>query len=324
MRNILISCVNYRRVQDTIACLDSLSSLELANFSVDIVLCDNSPQDTRGMIDSNLSNSFFCEGGGEGAARLYKKNNANLTLTIFDSWVNGGFASGCNLCLQAAPHEIDHYDYIWFLNNDTMVPSNCLTEMVNKFARSECKVGICGSTMVYFHDKKTVQALGGSVYKPLTGTMYEIGNGTQWPHPVDESAIEATMSYVCGASMLVSVQLIKDVGLMQEDYFLFYEEIDWCTRARKAGYQLAYASQAVVYHKEGAAIGTGMGAKRSLLAEYYGMRNKLMVTRRFFPWALPSVWLVGWAQVLRRALQGRLDNAKIMAQVLCGLGRAPR
>lgn len=301
----LIVIVNFKRVEDTIACLKSLSRLDGENFTVALV--DNSPQSTGGVFRDCVASGSL-----------------SLRLILVDCPGNPGFAGGNNAGVSAAVSANVGFDYVWFLNNDTEVAPNCLTEMRSKFKPGAGKIGICGSTMVYFHDKKTVQALGGSVYKPLTGTMYEIGNGTQWPHPVDEAAIEATMSYVCGASMLVSAQLIKDVGLMQEDYFLFYEEIDWCTRAKKAGYQLAYASQAVVYHKEGAAIGTGVGAKRSLLAEYYGMRNKLMVTRRFFPWALPSVWLVGWAQVLRRTMQGRLDNAKIMAQVLCGLGRAPR
>lgn len=123
--------------------------------------------------------------------------------------------------------------------------------------------------------------------------------------------------------MLVSAAFLRDVGPMNEDYFLFFEEIDWCERGRRKGYKYAYASEAIVYHKEGAAIGTGTGARRSLLAEYYGMRNRLLVTWRFFPWAFPTVWLIGWLQVARRALQRRPANAWLMAKVLCGLGKRP-
>jgi GT2 family glycosyltransferase len=248
----------------------------------------------------------------------------NLTkITVTKAPTNLGFAGGNNHAYAVGAHSHSEYSHFWFLNNDTEVPPDCLSEMLKKFDQPGRKVGMVGSTMVYFHDKKTVQALGGSVYKPWTGTMREIGNGLQWPCPVDEAAVEAQMSYVCGASMLVSAELIRDVGLMQEDYFLFFEEIDWCERARKAGYELAYASQAVVFHKEGAAIGTGTGARRSLLAEYYGMRNKLKVTWRFFPWAMPTVWLISWLQVLRRLMQGRPANAWLMARVLLGLGQRP-
>ena len=177
--------------------------------------------------------------------------------------------------------------------------------------------------MIYDFDRKTVQALGGSVYHPLTGLMQEIGNRQTWPCPVDERKIESSMSYVCGASMLVSAEFIRDVGLMAEDYFIFFEEIDWAERGRKFGYELGYASQAVVYHKEGAAIGTGKGTTRSLLAEYYGLRNKLLITWRFFPWAMPSVWLISWLQTLRRLVSGRRSNALLMARTLVGLGKRP-
>jgi GT2 family glycosyltransferase len=293
--------VNYKRALDTIACAQSVNSTADPFSVVDICIQDNSPKDTNSQFNALLS----------------KYRNVK----VFNSKENLGFAAGNNSGFKNCTDQ--EYSFVWFLNNDTEVPPDCLSEMLKKFDQPGRKVGMVGSTMVYFHDKKTVQALGGSVYKPWTGTMREIGNGLQWPCPVDEAAVEAQMSYVCGASMLVSAELIRDVGLMQEDYFLFFEEIDWCERARKAGYELAYASQAVVFHKEGAAIGTGTGARRSLLAEYYGMRNKLKVTWRFFPWAMPTVWLISWLQVLRRLMQGRPANAWLMARVLLGLGQRP-
>lgn len=302
--HVLVVLVNYKRPCDTIACLSSVS--QSTGVRLTVAVADNSPEHSGAKI--------------EDAGRSIFGGNFHI-LKIFN---NIGFAGGNNACIKLARDLRLDVDFFWILNNDTTVLSNCLEEMLKKFSRLDGKIGICGSTLVYHHNQKTVQAYGGSIYRPLTGTMQEVGNGNTWPAHVDEAEIESKLSYICGASMLVSAQFMKDVGLMEEDYFLFYEEIDWCTRAKKLGYKLGYASKAVVYHKEGASIGTGVGAKRSLLAEYYGMRNKLKVTRRFFPWALPTVWLIGWAQVARRAMQGRLDNAKIMAQVLCGLGRAPR
>ena len=185
------------------------------------------------------------------------------------------------------------------------------------------KIGICGSTLVYAHDRKTVQALGGAEYKTWTGGVREIGNGLTWPCTVDQSAVEAQMSYVSGASMLVSAAFLEKVGLMSEDYFLYYEEIDWATRARRAGFKLGYASDSVVFHKEGAALGSGKSQQRSALAEYYGVRNRIVFTRKFFPWALPSAYLFSWMQVGKRLLQGHGKRARMMAAVLLGLRRTP-
>lgn len=131
------------------------------------------------------------------------------------------------------------------------------------------------------------------------------------------------MSYVSGASMLVSREFINRVGLMCDDYFLYYEEIDLAERARKAGFRLGYAPQAVVFHKEGAALGSGKSAHRSMLAEYYGFLGKFAITRRFFPWALPTVYLYSLLQILRRYTQGYWARANMMVKVLLGLQRTP-
>jgi len=329
--NIAVILVNWRRAEDTIACIKSLicCARNTKNSIVDIAVVDNcSPDKSFALLKAFLDSEFSRRDSTlDDSTYLHTKSdeNSECYISLFLSPSNTGFAGGNNYGIKQLKNATRReYNYFWLLNNDTEVIENCLQEMIDKFQGSTQKMGVCGSTMIYFHDKKTIQALGGACYSPLTGSVNEIGNGQHWPLQVEEAAVERVMSYVCGASMLASAQFISDAGLMQEDYFLFYEEIDWCTRAKKLGYTLGYASKAVVYHKEGASIGTGVGAKRSLLAEYYGMRNKLKVTRRFFPWALPTVWLIGWAQVARRAMQGRIDNAKIMAQVLCGLGRAPR
>lgn len=322
MPRIAVILVNWRRPSDTLKCIENLAKIN-SNVPLDLFVCDNhSPDDSHHQIVNTLGTLFRTLTSAAPPWISFKTANNDVGVHVLQSPSNLGFAGGNNFAYNSRPKDIE-YTHYWFLNNDTEVDPSCLDEMLRKFNHPTNKIGIVGSTMVYFHDKKTVQALGGSVYKPWSGTMREIGNGLTWPCEVDEAEIESKMSYVCGASMLVSAELIRDVGLMRDDYFLFFEEIDWCERARKAGYSLAYASKAIVYHKEGAAIGTGTGATRSLLAEYYGMRNKLLVTWRFFPWAFPSVWLISWLQVLRRLLQKRPANAWLMTKTLWGLGKKP-
>lgn len=322
----LVILVNWRRPADTIACMRRLADLA-GNFSV--CVCENSsPDDSFPVIHQGIA-SLGCSVVQESYAETRFQSGITDSQVGFKEVLltrapsNLGFAGGNNYAFERWVEVFGmDFEYVWFLNNDTEPDQNCLSFMLEKFDDSS-KVGIVGSTLVYYFDKKTVQALGGSVYKAGIGLMHEIGNGVQWPSKVDEFSVTRQLSYVCGASMLVSRQFIEDVGLMQDDYFLFFEEIDWSMRARVAGYSLAYASQAVVYHKEGASIGSGVGAKRSLLAEYYGMRNKLLITWRFFPWAIPSVWLISWLQVARRLAQQRPRHAWLMARVLLGIGKSP-
>lgn len=313
----LIILVNWRRPEDTIECLKSLDALTHESF--DVALCDNSPWDQSGRILDFLKTDaevVSAEKQEKGECIFIQRYGRSYF--VFNSGGNIGFAGGNNAAYNAAIGHGKKWDYFWFLNNDTEVEPDCLHHLVVKI-KSNPRIGICGATLIYGGARGLVQALGGSSYNPWLGLMHEIGNKTAWPQPVSESEIERGLSYVAGASMLVSSELIDCVGLMCEDYFLYFEEIDWAVRAKQHDFLLAYASKAIVYHKEGVAIGTGKGASRSQLAEYYGLRNKLIITGKFFPWAFLPVWLISWLQVFRRISYGRFANARLMAKLLIGL-----
>ena len=117
------------------------------------------------------------------------------------------------------------------------------------------------------------------------------------------------MDYAVGASMLVTREFLSTVGLMSEEYFLYYEELDWALRA-KHGFVIGYARESLVYHKAGASIGSSnTTSRRSLMSDYYLMRNRLVITRKFFPQYLLSVRLFMLVEVLIRVLNGNLKQA---------------
>lgn len=324
----LVILVNWRRAEDTISCLESLDFHQQVGDLV-VAVCENGSVDgsdslLRGYLKSHgVESSLRCDERDTTAFAYGDGDEMSPSYFLVLSETNRGFSGGNNLAYRvASAHR--RFDYVWFLNNDTEVEPDTLSLMLARM-RQDARIGICGSTLVYAHDRKTVQALGGAVYWPWTGLVSELGQGGPWPQPVNQAAVEARMSYVSGASMLTSAVFLERVGLMSEDYFLYYEEIDWAVRARRAGFRLGYASDAVVYHKEGAALGSGKSSQRSALAEYYGMRNKLVITRKFFPWALPTVLAASWLQVVKRLIQGQWLRARLMAAVLLGLQRsAPR
>jgi hypothetical protein len=113
---------------------------------------------------------------------------------------------------------------------------------------------------------------------------------------------------------------------MEESYFLYFEELDWAMRA-KGKFSLGYAPDSVIYHKEGATIGSNHDRKgRSLLSDQYASRNRVLFTRRFMPWALPTVLMSACLAVAERFCTGDAERAKSMLSgIFSGLaGHIPR
>lgn len=136
-----------------------------------------------------------------------------------------------------------------------------------------------------------------------------IGQFTSARHIPDPSQVEEKMKYVVGASMLVSKEFLETVGVMEESYFLFFEEIDWATRAQERNFTLAYSPASVVYHKEGASIGSSHSAKtQSALSEFYATRNRIAYTKRHHRYALITACMAVIASAGHRILYGRRDN----------------
>jgi GT2 family glycosyltransferase len=155
--------------------------------------------------------------------------------------------------------------------------------------RERPDAGICGSTLLYYDDPSKVQACGGSVYNRWIARAGNIGSLLDASHLPGTEEIERKMAYVVGASMLVRQSFLTQVGLMDEQYFLTFEEIDWVTSA-KGQFQLAYSPRSIVYHKEGSSTGSHrLRSRRSPLIEFYIIRNRVLFTRRHHPLALLSV-----------------------------------
>ncbi len=229
-------------------------------------------------------------------------------LTLIRSGRNLGFAGGCNLGVRAAGPA--NFDYFWFLNADTVVDRAALTELLARAAR-DAATGIVGSTLIFYDRPEVVQALGGAQLDPADGSSRHIGYLTAADRaPEDGALVEREMAYVVGASMLVSAEFIRRVGPMQEDYFLYYEEIDWAMRGR-GEFTLGYAPRSRVYHKSGAnsskviPLGT---------ARYY-YRNRLRFVRRFLPERLGAAKRSLFVEMLRHLARGRWGLARVVGSV---------
>lgn len=179
---------------------------------------------------------------------------------------NLGFAGGNNLGLQTATGE-----YILFINNDTEVEKGFLEPLV-ACMQGHPEVGMASPKIKFFTNPLMIQYAGGDNINPYTGRGKFIGYGN--PDNDSFTTVKQTQ-LIHGAAMLVSRKLIKEIGSMDDIFFLYYEELDWCERAKRAGYQLYYVGTSVIYHKESTSVG-----KESPLKIYYQTRNRLLFTRR--------------------------------------------
>ena len=311
---VYIILVNWNGWQDTVECLESLLLLKFNDFR--IVICDNassneSLQQIRGWADrKNIRYVEYLRAEAEAVGPLA----TDQVLTIIRNGENLGFAGGNNVGLRYALERGD-VDYCWLLNNDTVVEPEALSHMVDRMCQRP-DIGICGSTIRWYHDRKRIQALGGGHYCRWIGLPWHYGRFTKWGRKINHARAEVWMNYVEGASMLVSRQFLHEVGLLSEDYFLYFEEADWAIRA-EGRFKLAYAPDSIVYHKVGASIGTSSNpAKMSFTSDYFNIRNRLLFTRRFYPKALPMVWLVIAVALLVRLCLGKWDRAAMIFSLL--------
>ncbi len=319
--------LNWNGSADTLACLASCRSIR--DVPVQFIVCDNAsrPDDLASLRSglqglADLAGLRFVEFDGVQAGDGSRMAAPAGTLALVHTGANLGFAGGVNVGLSLALQQPD-VQHAWILNNDCVVAPDALGRMLARMA-PDPQVGICGSTLVEFHDRRRIQAFGGARYRRWTARSEAIGAFSEVAQvptgPAAVQAVEAELAYVNGASMLVSRRFIEQVGLMDERYFLYSEEHDWAHRGRQAGFRLAWAPGAVVHHKHGATIGT-QASGGSALSLFYLFRNKALFTERHHPACLPTALIALTWQALKFALKGQPD--KCLA-ALRGLAAWPR
>jgi len=265
-KNTYISLLNHNGSNDTCDCILSLQKMTATDFK--IIVVDNSSDikqfDTICEFVKNQQISFVSFFQNE------DKEINNEQIILIKAKENKGFAHGNNIALQFGLKQNDAA-YFWILNNDTTVDPEALNEL--KSYHNQHAKTILGSKLLYFYNNETIQAVGGS----FNQTFYiseHVGEGK------NKNVLKKdlpSIDYPHGASMFVSRLFVEEIGLLNEDFFLYYEELDWVYRAKSKGYKPDWCEKSIVYHKEGATIGSSYKKKKSIFSE-----TQLFISRKKF------------------------------------------
>ena len=236
-------------------------------------------------------------------------------LCLIEAKVNGGFAAGVNLGLAhlTTQPELDRF---WVLNPDSVAAPGSAVAFASCPAPAQ-GFAFMGGRVLYLEDPNIIQIDGGTIDR-RTGVTGNIG--LYAPHISTPPPNLNQMDFITGASMVVSRRFYEMAGPMPEDYFLYYEEVDWALRRQNL--PLIYCPGAVVYHRAGTAIGSPtLGRPASPFSLYFKHRARIRFVRRYFPASLPMAYAYSVAKAAQLWLKGyRREAATLLG---ASFGRPP-
>lgn len=241
---VSIVTVNFKENEVTADFLTSICETNSA-IRLEVILVDNG---------STTNNEVFFR-------------NIYPELVYIQSEKNLGFAGGNNLGIQRASGK-----YILLLNNDTEITPECISSLVVEM-ENNFEIGLISPLILYHEDKRLIQYAGFSKMNYLTGRnktigKFEIDNGQY-----DNLSVETGFCH--GAAMMCRKLDLAEVGLMDENYFLYYEEMDWCEKFKRNGKKIWFTGRAKIHHKESVSVG-----KESNLKTYFLTRNRMLFIRK--------------------------------------------
>lgn len=247
--------LNYNGKHFLETCLTSLQKQTYPNLEV--ILVDNASTD--------------------GSIEYVKEHFA--TIEVIENKKNQGFAKGNNIGVEVAKGE-----YVLTLNNDTRADPSWVEELV-KTAESDFSIGMCASKMLFMDRSDTINSAGINISR----------SGACW----DRGLYAPSSSYTepdevfgpCAGAALYRRKMLDEVGLFDEDFFIYMEDVDLAFRGRLAGWRCVYVPSAIVYHHHG-----GFGGIDSDFTIYYGNRNIVWNAFKNFPTGILITslpWIVG-------------------------------
>ncbi len=236
----------------------------------------------------------------------------NAPLTLLRCPVNTGYAAAANQGIRLLQQDAQ-VNLFWVLNPDCVVPPETASAFVAEAAKSA--FSLMGGRIIYLGEEAIIQSDGGHV-SHWTGRVKNLNQGLLTSEAPDLP--DTARRFISGASMVASREFIKNAGLMHEDYFLYFEEVDWATR--RGDLPLIWCPSAVVHHHGGTVIGTGaVNRAPTAFANYFNFRNRMRFIFRINPVAVPVAYGYSVLKILKILLTESVAQARGAWRGLHGL-----
>lgn len=256
---VSIIILNYKGFEDTIKCLKSLKEITYPNFNV-LVVDNASPNESVEKIQEFID----------------KQKDKKPQIKLFKIKENDGFAAGCNVGLEKVFQQ--DADYALLLNPDTFVEKDFLEKLIEVVENSEkfSKIGFL-APRIFYADKKTIYFNGGKMNRGFIGAVPKDHGKSKDGIKLEKKPFLS--DYISGTCLLVSKSVYKEVGPMDEDYFMYCEDADWALRAKKKGFSHFIVPDAVIYHE-----GYHSTGYLSYFYIYYLVRNGYFLAKKRGAW----------------------------------------
>ncbi len=305
-QRIYIVVLNYNNWMDTLACAESILANRYRNFRliiVDNASTDNSMHYIRAWAEGDLESwtppkhplhalsfppaakpldyLFFPE------SDYTADSDRGQQVILIQADANRGYSAGNNIGIRYARQKAD-YDAIWILNNDTVIAADALQRLVACAEARGARTGLLGTTLLFYDAPDKIQAFGARFNPFLSVQKHFLAHRT-YSKALVAAFDQNRLDYIVGASIFLTRRCIERIGLMPEEYFLYFEEIDIALQCRRKGMDFAICSDAVVYHKESVSI-KQENRRVNAFSDFYALRNRLLIAQKYHPRMLPTVY----------------------------------
>ena len=297
---VLIVIVNYCCAALTVRCLEALHPQVVARDDVRVVVVDNASPD----------------GSAQALQAAIDTHQWSDWVSLSVSPVNGGFASGNNFALRPALTGSRPPEFVWLLNPDTEVRANALSTL-ESFMRQHPRAGVVGGS---YEDN------GGVVWPyafRFPSVLGELDAGMRWgalsrllvrfvvAQPMEDR--NQAVDWLCGANLMIRSKVFERTGLMDDRYFLYFEETDFCLQAARSGWERWYVPACRVMHHGGGSTGFSSDDEHPKRMPGYWFESRRLYFQKNHGWAYAALcdllWVTGFAiWRIRRILQGKPDR----------------
>jgi GT2 family glycosyltransferase len=291
---LYILIVNFNGHKHTIECLESVLKSTYTDFR--IIVIDNSPDYTSLKALEN-----WATGNNTALETLlpqyvlptvvkplnfdileeeqFAGSHCTSKLIFVKAKQNKGFAAANNIGLNHIKQFGKPEDIIWLLNNDTVIQPEVAGQIIS-LLKKQADINIYGTPLIEYYSPLITQAIGGR-YNTKTGLSYNVGEGLD-KSVISEAYIQSQhIDYPIGASIIIKKGFLDSVGLMEESYFLYHEELDWSYRAKNAGGKVIILPVNGIYHKQGETLVNKKQKRKPEFADLAYIRSRLKFAKKF-------------------------------------------